>query len=378
MERKLGKKIKVLYTIPNFNTAGSGKALFKIADGLNREIYEPSVMCTHERGELFTAIKNSGMQVHVYNYRSDVRHRLKGLKHCYEVSKYMRTINPDIIHSFNYNDDYSEAISAKLAGTKWIYTKKNMMWNSNAWRLRTFLADGIIALNSNMINDFFKNMKKISLIPRGVDTEEFRVREKPDSLMFELNIKKDTGDKILLCVANFAPVKGIDILLEAFESLSAENKNIKLIICGDYINPYGSEIISKFTRLIETGKLILPGKRQDTKHFYNLADIFILPTNSRGEGTSVSVLEAMASGCVVLASDVAGNRDQLRMLPGQLFKSEAPDLLASKLIEFLSKPFAEISSIQEKQKNIVNEDYSLRGEIAGHEEFYLKILKRRN
>jgi glycosyltransferase involved in cell wall biosynthesis len=207
-----------------------------------------------------------------------------------------------------------------------------------------------------------------------VDLDEFRFREKPDFLLKQLKI--DADDKILLCVANFVPIKGISTLLSAFDVMSKEHSKLKLVIVGDYNNPHGSEVLPKFTHLINENKLILPGKINDTKYFYNMADFFILPTGAKGEGTSVAILEAMASGCVVLASKVAGNKDQLRFLSGQLFNPENPHCLVDKIKEYLSKPDDEISEIIKKQKDIVNKYYGLRDEIEKHEQFYLEILNR--
>ena len=54
--------------------------------------------------------------------------RLKGIYNCYQLSKFFRKLKIDLIHSFHYSSDYSEALAAKLAGIPWIYTKKNMNW----------------------------------------------------------------------------------------------------------------------------------------------------------------------------------------------------------------------------------------------------------
>ena len=45
---------------------------------------------------------------------------------CYQLSNIFKKINPDIIHSYHYAADYTEPIAARMAGIKWIYTKKNM------------------------------------------------------------------------------------------------------------------------------------------------------------------------------------------------------------------------------------------------------------
>ena len=62
------KKIKILFTIPNFDSAGSGKALFHIADGLNRELFEPHILCLHKKGVFFETVEKSRIPVHVFNY----------------------------------------------------------------------------------------------------------------------------------------------------------------------------------------------------------------------------------------------------------------------------------------------------------------------
>jgi len=44
------KKIKILYTIPNFDTAGSGKVVYDLVKNLDRTIFEPEICCFHKKG----------------------------------------------------------------------------------------------------------------------------------------------------------------------------------------------------------------------------------------------------------------------------------------------------------------------------------------
>ena len=76
---------------------------------------------------------------------------------CFQLSKVFKRINPDIIHSYHYAADYTEPLAAKMAGIKWIYTKKNMSWKGpsyRGWKLRSWLADGIICQNKDMLIKF--------------------------------------------------------------------------------------------------------------------------------------------------------------------------------------------------------------------------------
>ena len=146
------QRIRILFSIPNFDTAGSGKALLKVAQNLDMAIFEPHIMCLHSKGVFFKEVQKSGIPIHIVQYTTPMKPYLKGLWNCYQISKQLKAINPAIIHSFHYSADYSEALSAKMARIKWIFTKKNMNWGStskNGWKLRTFLANAIIAKKTN-------------------------------------------------------------------------------------------------------------------------------------------------------------------------------------------------------------------------------------
>src|SRR5947207_9650622 len=96
-------KIKVLYTIPNFDTAGSGMALLNIADRLNKERFEVHICCMHKGGQFFKTVENSGLPLHVFQYTTPVIPRYKALLNVWKISRFFKKLKPDIIHSFHYS-----------------------------------------------------------------------------------------------------------------------------------------------------------------------------------------------------------------------------------------------------------------------------------
>ena len=94
-------RLKILYTIPNFDTAGSGIPLLKIASSLDKNYFEPSIACLHDRGELFQNVKNSGIKIHILDLYKNPRPIIKMLNECHGLSKVFKKINPDIIHSYH-------------------------------------------------------------------------------------------------------------------------------------------------------------------------------------------------------------------------------------------------------------------------------------
>ena len=94
------QRIKILYAIPNFDTAGSGKALLKVAQNLDTAIFEPHIMCQHTRGEFFKIVKQSGIPVHIVQYATPMKPYLRGLWNCYKISKELRKTRILPKHSF--------------------------------------------------------------------------------------------------------------------------------------------------------------------------------------------------------------------------------------------------------------------------------------
>jgi len=368
-------KLRILYTIPNFDTAGSGKALLNIAEGLDKSRFEPMIMCMHDRGQLFNKVRESGLKYYLLDYTTAMRPYHRGLPRCYKISRVFRQIRPDLIHSFHYAADYSESIAAKMAGIKWIYTKKNMNWggsSKNGWRIRTLLASGIIAQNSDMMREFFNGSTKTILIPRGVSTAEFAPKAADLSIKADLGLKPD--DRIIISVANLVPVKGIEVLLNAFSDIVDQIPDWRIVIVGDNSNEYG-ELLKKivFERGVDD-KVVFTGKVQNVSEYLNLADVFVLPTLNKGEGFPVSLLEAMANGIIVLGSAVPGIKDQLRALPDLLFEPGNHLQLANKLLKYCRMTAEHQHNLSNDLMAFVQQSYPIAKEVEEHMKFYLDLV----
>lgn len=370
------KKIKILYTIPNFDTAGSGKALLNIALGLDKTIFEPHILCLHDKGDFFKVVKKSGVPVSVFDYIPKERPILKMLKNCWQVSRKIKEINPDIVHSFHYSANYTEALSAKLSGAKWVFTKKNMSWggsSKNSWKIRSFLADKIAVQNTDMKTQFYPNSNKISLIPRGVTVQNFKSSE-PKAEIFRL-MNTNLDKRIVICVANLVPVKGIELLIDAFSNIQLDNKNWNLWIVGDYNNDYGKQLLDivKNKNLSETIKF--SGKQNNVKNFLDCAEIFVLPTKDEGrrEGSPVALLEAMSNGKVVIGSKVPGIKDQLSSFSNHLFEAGNSSDLKEKMANFMKNSKDKNQEIGKIFEDFANKNFTIEQEIKKHEQLYLSL-----
>ena len=368
---KTNQKRKILFTIPNFDTAGSGKALLNICKRLDKKYFIPYISCSHSKGYLFKEVISSGIPFYLNENQVEMKPRLKGAIKCYQLSKFFRKINIDLIHSFHYGPDYSEALAANFAGVPWIYTKKNMNWggsSKNGWKIRSMLSSHILLQNRDMQKLFFQKYRKTSLVPRGVNTDEFYPMRKQLSLIRKHNILED--EIVILSVANLSPVKGIDILIKSFEKLSQKYKLIRLFIVGNKESDYGRRM-EKIGKDSPFGlKIHFTGKIDDVIGYYSIADIFVLSTIKKGEGCPVSLLEAMSCGIPPVASNVSGIKDVLDPFPELLFSPGDVESLTGKLENLI---------ITKEYKNFPYRKYILKKhniniEVENHEKIYKKLL----
>ena len=158
---------------------------------------------------------------------------------------------------------------------------------------------------------------KVQLINNPVDIEIFH----PVSEIEKNKIKQDVGvnnfNTTFLFVGSINRRKGADLFPEIFAQYFAKvNKKINFIICGQDSYPESNDIIESLKKIFHENDSLFILKREirDVAKFYQIADIFLFPTTN--EGMPNVVLEAMATGCMIICNTLPGITDYV--LPSQL------------------------------------------------------------
>lgn len=365
----MNERIRILYTIPNFITAGSGRAMLNIIERLDRSRFDPSVAVLKKGGRLDAEVERLGIPLLEHPFTVEAKPYGGFPRRAWRAAAAFRPHRFDIWHSFHYSNDYSEAVIARLAGVRaWVYTKKNMNWQNNAWHLRTLFASGVAAQNSDMIRSFFGHplyARKTVLLPRGVDLERFRAAE-DDPV-------SDDGIVSVGCLAHLVPVKGHPTLLRAV----AQVPGCELHIAGREADAeYAVELHELCRELGLDGRVVFHGDVANTPAFVHAMEIMVLPTLGRGEGCPVALLEAMATGRACIATDIPGSRDIIRSgVDGLLVPPEDVAALVRALHGLVSDHDRR-RAFGRAARRRVEECYSLDREVRAHERFYERVLGR--
>ncbi|MDU8885465.1 glycosyltransferase [Yeosuana sp. MJ-SS3] len=366
----MSKRIKILFTIPNFDTAGSGNSVYDMVKGLNKALFDPEICCFHNRGEFFTKIETLNVKTHLFPFTTPYYPLITFPQRVLKISLFFRSLNADIIHSWHWSSDFSEPLAAKLAGIPFVYTKKAMGWGNKAWRWRSKLSTKIVAVNEEMIDKYFSNMHdKVVQIPLVVDTDYFKPLSKSYTSPEGLSFEKD--DFVILSVANLVPVKGIEILLQAI--LKINEATIKVLVVGDNNNEYGIALKEQYDH---HSNIMFFGKQLDVRPYLALADVFVIPTKDEGrrEGLPVAPMEAMAVERIVLGSNVSGIKEVLKAFPECLFQASDVTGLADKIKQIKQMSFIERKALAQSMRAYVEKELSIKTFINEHEILYKKIL----
>jgi len=180
----------------------------------------------------------------------------------------------------------------------------NTKLGRNIVRIALKKADCIITVSEDLnlkLLSWGVDRDKIRVVPNGVNITDFPGC-KVDTLRLRLDLSQDR--KYVLFVGRLVPVKGVEFLLRAIPEIEQEIKNVSVILIGD-----GQE--TAFLRRLSvqlnvSKKVHFLGTQAHTKvaEFMAACDLLVLPSLS--EGLPVTILEAMASGIPIVATNVGG------------------------------------------------------------------------
>lgn len=240
-------------------------------------------------------------------------------------------------------------ISRNQADKNVLYLLGNPSNESDFRETQLAMYDKIIAI-SPQVRDFWQKYtdKNIPVVATGVDFAKFH-SEKDESLR-KLNV---------VFVGRLILRKGVLVLLEAVKNF-AEKNEISLKIIGK--GPQKVEL-EKFVYKNNLAKIVkFVGEVSDIENYFARADVAIFPS-LYGDGLMGSVLEAMASSCVVISTKNNGNDEILADVRGFLIEPNNEKEVREKL-EFTLKNRGAVREIGEKSRRYIEKNFSWNESFA--------------
>ena len=371
----------IIIVIDSLDGGGAESQAIKLANGLNKENVNVTLFPLRSGGALTKHAKDLDIKIVEGDFQSsrDIKSLVKGF---ILLCKTIRSNNPAIVHTFLPLSNFIGSLAGLISKARYTITSRRGLIKLNylkkRWRLfdkiSNFLSHKIIvnteAIIDEMINVDDVNLDKVICIRNGINLNKFNIKNYRRNDM-RSKLALSSCDFAWAKVANFSSIKGHKDLINAFKDIHIKY-NSKLFLIGkdngtlkelkDLVNTKGLENKIKFL-----------GFREDIPEILLAMDGYICASHT--EGFSNAILEAMASGLPIIATNVGGNSEIIKHKKnGLLIKSKDQNAIASTMIKIM-KDSTLSQKISEDAKKTVNEKYNTEKMVKSYIDVYEKAVK---
>ena len=326
--------MRIEMVLPALPTGGMETMVAALTRGLVHRGHEVGVTCLEALGPIAVELKNAGVRVALVPTPG-----LRTILRAPQLEESFKRIAPDVVHVHS-------GAWLKGARTAWragmgriVHTMHGLLedapWYTpglDHWAARS--THRIIAVSESLRQYLIRQARVpasvISVIPNGIETEVFG----PGACRAGWRESWGIPQRALLVgnVARLDTVKNHAQLIEAFAILRRQAANAVLVIAGD--GPLRRGLESQAARMGVADGVRFLGETRDVAALYRELDVCVL--NSHAEGTSITLLEAMATGVCVVGTAVGGTPALLAEgRVGRLVPPGDPRALATAILELL-------------------------------------------
>lgn len=357
----------VLHLIETSGPGGAERMLISLVENLDKSRYR-SLVCLLKDGWLKTQLQSLDIETMLVP-----QHRSLDVPWLLRLSRLLKGRPIHVMHAHEFTMNVYGSLLSRLTGIPIVATVhgKNYYWVK--WRRR--LAYRFVARQSVMVavSDNLKRFlsqwvaihpDEIRIVHNGIDLDRYAVSGRHNSLRKELGINKN--QPVIGTVGNLYAVKGQTYLLRACVTVAKAFPNFVLLMAGrgDQLGVLEAEARGLGIR----GNVRFLGFREDIPSLLQALDVFVLPSVS--EGLPLSILEAMAFGKSVVASNVGGIPEVIKDgVTGYLVPPKDPEALAERILLLLHHPQV-AADLGRSGRKIVQEAFRLERMIQDYQSLY--------
>lgn len=365
--------IKICYIIGQLIKHGAEGQLCELVKGIDREKFCPIVISLSQGGYWISEIQRLNIQV------IEIRRRKhKEFTRLFKLIKILKTIKPDIVHTYLVSANSYGRVASILTRVPIIIAserslpeigKDKNMFQICIDKLLALFSHGIICnskkASDTLIKKYFYDAKKVFIIHNGIGVNGFLKK-------INLNREKLLGQKVVVTIGTLYHVKNHRLFLDMTRTIldMSGNKSMKFLIVGD--GPLRGELEEYSKALGIEHCVIFTGERNDIPDILQNTDIFVM--TSLYEGISNAIIEAMLSGLPVVATDVGGNSELvIDGETGFLCPLNDAKILAKRIFSLINDEDEAKRMGENGRKKILNE-FRVDMMVKKTENIYMKLL----
>lgn len=374
-------KKRVLQFIGSFHQGGSERQAVSLTRLLkNEDSFEVFAATLNNDGVLRTEIDKAGLpEIPEFPLTSFFNANfVRQLRRC---AKYLRDNKIDIVHTHDFYTNVFGIAAAALAGVRVRIASKRETggMRSGLQKFVEKIAFGrakAIVVNSRAVRDDLIgraiSSAKIHIIYNGIDLERFAVADDRAAVCSRFGLPTDENIRFVTMVANLRhKVKNVPMFLRAAKRVKESHADVHFVIAGEGELEAELKELAKSLGVADNVRFI--GRCIDVPALLSISSVCVL--TSTAEGFSNSLLEYMAAGKPVVATNVGGAAEAIiEGETGFLVASDDDITMANCLIELLQDE-SKASRFGANGKRIAFEKFSQEAQLQKTIELYNSLLK---
>lgn len=377
----------IVFVIGSLNLGGAESQLTMLACQLRRRGWKVYVYVLTREGALLDILSQSQVPVlgglyHPEKHMSKLAKMGKLLRAEWDLVKVIRRHKPDVVHAFLPLTNFVGSLAGRIAGVPLVLTSRRGLGTHQdrhprlRWldRVSNKLSHVITANAAAIAEDVEQRdgypASRIAVISNGLDFARFTY-----SAQNRREIRESFGlgaeDIAIVKVANIIPYKGHVDLIHAFSELVKEDNRLKLFLAGEDRGPAGElKLLAKSLHVLD--RIIFLGGSPEVPTLLNAMDVGVMASHE--EGLSNSLIEKLAAGLPVVATNVGGNPDILSGMPDcYLVRAHSSEDLARGMKELIANLDRARNTRPERQ-DLLKERYSVESMVKAYENLYINRL----
>ncbi len=321
----VGDRIRVCQFLPVFALGGTERQVVNLARAIDPTRFEQQFGCFRLWGAM--ADEARALAIPIAEFQITKLYDARAWSERIRFARYLRRERMQIVHAYNFHANAFAVPAARLAGVPAVVASIRdtggylTTLQQRAQRAVCRLADRITvnaqAVRRWLIDDGY-DPRKIVVIHNGVDLSRFH-RRATGRLRRELGLPARTP--LVAMFSRLIPLKGIEHFLDAAARIADRVPDARFLVVGDRELPqkdgvtldgaYRADLERHAARLGLEHRVVFTGFRLDVPDLLADVTVSVLPSVG-GEGLSNALLEAMAAGVPVVATDVGGSGEAVQ------------------------------------------------------------------
>ncbi|MBS0266820.1 MAG: glycosyltransferase [Planctomycetes bacterium] len=365
--------MKILLLIPTLDRSGAEKQLTLLATHLPRDEFSVQVVALTRSGPFAADLEQAGVPVTVLGKRF----KADPLAY-WRLRRLLKEQAPDILHTWLFAaNTYGRLAAGRHPAFKTIVSERCVDSWKSGWQLafdrRLIARTSLLVGNSQGVASFYQELgvpaEKLAVVHNGMDLPPSAAVGR-EAARARLGLGDQTP--VIGYVGRLANQKRLKDLIWAFELIRVQDDRAEFVIVGDGPERETLEDFARNLRIHERIKFL--GHRDDATQLYPAFDLFFL--GSDFEGLSNSIMEAMATGIPVVASDIPPNRELV--VDGVTgFLAPVGDRVAFAQLGQRVLGDRELARrLGEAGRNRIASEFSIAKMVAGYVRIYRDVLGR--